>query len=44
VDTIVLGPGERALAHTRHESIAVKDLTDGYRVFEALADAFTRGR
>lgn len=34
---IVLGPGERALAHTNRESVALRDLADGYAVLERVA-------
>ncbi|MHB8605292.1 MAG: M20/M25/M40 family metallo-hydrolase [Thermoplasmatota archaeon] len=37
-DCIILGPGERALAHTRGESIAVADLERGVDLYERLAD------
>jgi acetylornithine deacetylase len=33
---VVLGPGEDALAHTARESMAIKDLDEGVRVFKTI--------
>ncbi len=40
VDLVVLGPGERALAHTNRESIALADLDAGVRMYRALLEQY----
>jgi acetylornithine deacetylase len=40
--TIILGPGEAALAHTGRESIALADLEAGARAYAALLDGDER--
>ncbi len=41
VDLVVLGPGERALAHTNRESITLADLDAGARMYAALARTYS---
>lgn len=43
MDLIVLGPGERALAHTNGESITLQDLEDGYTLYRTLAELHAKG-
>ncbi|HWG90594.1 MAG TPA: M20 family metallopeptidase, partial [Candidatus Thermoplasmatota archaeon] len=43
MDLIILGPGERGLAHTNRESIALQDLEDGYLLYEALVERYAKG-
>ncbi|MFA5860154.1 MAG: M20/M25/M40 family metallo-hydrolase [Candidatus Thermoplasmatota archaeon] len=38
IPTIILGPGDPAVAHTDHESIAIADLDAGARAYAALLD------
>ncbi|MHB8586983.1 MAG: M20/M25/M40 family metallo-hydrolase [Thermoplasmatota archaeon] len=38
-DIIILGPGERRLAHTNRESIALADLEAATQIYRALAEA-----
>lgn len=39
-DLVILGCGERALAHTNREAIRVEDLEAGLRAYRALAEAY----
>lgn len=43
LDLVILGPGERALAHTNGESIALQDLEDGYTLYRTLAETHAKG-
>lgn len=39
-DLVILGPGERALAHTNRESIRLADLASGLAAYRHLAEAY----
>ena len=43
IPTIILGPGELALAHSPRESVAVAEINDAARIYAHLALAFCAG-